>query len=94
MSRGIEVKQRDVKGVGYPGEWMPVRLFGGSQGPRDGLASQSIADVRILRDISIVIVVNKWVVVYGIVEKQRNHREKQAYHRVPLFGGRKQTGRL
>ena len=68
---GIQAKQRTIKRVRHPGEWMPVRLLGRGQRPRDGIGGQSLTEVRVVDDIAVIIVVHERVAVDRVVKRER-----------------------
>jgi hypothetical protein len=86
MPNGILAKQREVQFVLHPGKRMPVRSFGRSQCPPEGFPGQALTDVRILRDVTIVVIVYKRMAIDRVVERKRDHRENQAHDGCALFG--------
>ena len=91
MSRGIQVKQRAIQRVGDPGQRMPVRLLGRRQRPLESVGSQALAHVRIIDDVSVIVIIHKRMAVDRVVERQRDHRQQQADDLVPLPRIRKQA---
>ena len=83
---GILAKPREVQFVLHPGKRMPVRSFGRIQCPPEGFPGQTLTDVRILRDVTIVVIVYKRMAIDRVVERKRGHRENQAHDGCALFG--------
>ena len=75
----------------YPRQRMPVCLLRRSQRPTDCVNGQPLANVRILGDVAVIVVVYERMPIYGIVKRKRRYREKQAHHRIALFRGRKKA---
>src|ERR1700758_1756479 len=94
MSSRVHAKQRDVQSMRHPRERMPIGLLGGSGGPRNGVSGQSLTDVGVLSDVTVVVVINEGMVVDWVVESQSYDRQQQAHDRVALFSGREQAGRF
>ena len=67
MSRRIQAKQRAIERVRHPSQRMPVRLLRRGQGPRNRIGSQALADVRIIDDIAVVVIVHERMAIDGIV---------------------------
>jgi hypothetical protein len=86
MPNGILAKQREVRFVLDPGKRMPVRSFGRSPCPPEGFPAQTLTDVRILRDVTIVVIVYKRMAIDRVVERKRDHRENQAHDGCALCG--------
>ena len=82
---GILAKQREVQFVLHPGKRMPVRSFGRSQCPPEGFPGQTLTDVRILSDVTIVVMVYKRMAIDRVVERKRDHRENP-HDGCALFG--------
>ena len=91
VARGIQAEQRTIEGMRHPGERMPVRLFGRSQRPGESVRRQTLPDVRIVDDVTVVIVVREGMTIDRIVERERDHGEKQAHDGIALLGRRKQA---
>ena len=87
-------KQREIEGVRHPGERMPVRLLSRSQRPGEGFSSQALTNMGILSDVAVIVIIYKRVPIDGIVESQREHREKQTHNRIALLRRRKNNGRF
>lgn len=72
---------------------MPVRLLCGSEGPRDCVPAQAIVDVRIVDDVSVVVVIDERMPVNRVVESQRRRNYQKTQNCVALFGrGEKSWG--
>ena len=85
MPGGIQAKQRDIEGVRHPGERMPVGLLGRGQSPFESIGGQALTNVRVLGDVTVIVIVHEGMAIDGVVESQRYHREKQADDRVALL---------
>jgi hypothetical protein len=57
---------------------MPIRLVIGGESPFHGLPRQACPHMRVVRDISIIVVVEKLVVDNGVVEREHNEGQQQA----------------
>ena len=92
MSGRVHAKQRDIQSMRHPRERMPIGLLGGSEGPRNGASGQSLTDVRVLSDVTIIVVIDEGMAVDWVVQSQSCDRQQQAHDRVALFSGREQAG--
>ena len=91
MSCRIQAKQRAVERVRHPGQRMPVPLFAGSQGPEQRTCCQSLADMRILRDVAVVIVIDEWMASDWIVDRQCDNGQQKADYRISLLRRREKA---
>jgi len=87
VSCGVLMEQLIVERVRQPGERMPVSLLHGGEGPGDRVPGDTVSDVWILSDITIVIVVDERVTIDRVVERQRSHHEQETENYVALFRG-------
>ena len=55
MSGGIEMEELAIQCVREPGQWMPVSVVKGSEGPFHGIPGQSVLDLGILQNVNGVI---------------------------------------
>ncbi len=85
MPHGIQAVERAIERMRHPGKGMPVRLLGRSQRPGESVGGQALADVRILGDVTVIVVIHERVMVDRVVERQRDHREKQADDGIALL---------
>ena len=90
----ILMKQLPVERVRQPGQRMPVPLLGCSESPGDRLPGEAVVDVKILRDVTVVVVIDERVAVDRVVERESGDHEEKAKNDVALFGRREKTWRL
>ena len=64
MPAGLRSEHLNVQHMGQPGNRMPVAGLVGGKRPDDTLDRQAVLYVGIFTDIFIVIVVNKFIVLY------------------------------
>ena len=63
----ILMEQLPVERVRQPGERMPVSLLGCGESPGDRFPSEAVADMKILRDVAVVVVIDERVAVDRVV---------------------------
>ena len=85
VSGRILLEQLIIKRVRQPGERMPVSLLRGSEGPSDRVPAQPVADVRILGDIAVVVIIDEGMAVDRVIERQRGYHKQEAQNYVAFF---------
>jgi hypothetical protein len=69
MPGRIGVKKLIVERVRDPRQRMPVRLLGGRECPVDRFPAESRMNVRIVGDVSGIVVVDEGMLVNGVIER-------------------------
>src|SRR6266568_3848204 len=81
----IDAEQLVVECVRQPRKRMPVCLLGSGEGPGNGGRTQASADVWVVFDIAIVIVVGEGMLIDRVVDCQRHYHDQQAKNDAPLL---------
>src|ERR1039458_3831842 len=77
-SSGLEAEELTVQHMGKPGQRMPVAGVAGLKGPNNILPLQPALNMRILRDIIRVVIIDKGLPCDRHEDSQRGHGERQA----------------
>ncbi len=64
MTRRIHAEERNIKRMREPSDGMPICVLGRRECPLDGVGSQAVADMRIFRDVAIIVVVHERMLVH------------------------------
>ncbi len=86
VTSGVLAKELIVERVRQPREWMPVSLLLGSESPGDCVPTQAVADVRVLGDVAVVVIIDEGVAIDRVVERQTSRHEQEAQNYIALFG--------
>src|SRR5580700_7212675 len=76
---GIQSKQLVIHGMRDPSQRMPkLDVLEGSERPANCVPVQFRLDVRVRRDIKVVVIVDEWIMVDRVVKGDgRNHEDKR-----------------
>src|SRR5579862_509056 len=91
MSCSIEMEELVIQRMREPGQRMPISLLGRSERPTDRIPAEAGANVRILGDVTIVIVVDETMPVNRVIDRQRGHYEQKRKNKIPLLRRSKQA---
>ena len=70
---------------------MPVGLFGRGQSPGESASGQSLAYVRVLGDVTVIVVIYEGMPVDRVINCQCQNSQQQAQSRIALLGGREEA---
>src|SRR5208283_1430241 len=91
MPARIGPKELVIKGVGHPGQGVPVVVVVSGERPLDRFPLQSGLDVSIVRNVAIVINVGEGMMVHWIVKRDGCDDEEQAEEQCLLAGRVEET---
>ena len=92
MSGWVQAEKLAVERVGKPGQGMPVRHIVSGESPFHGRPRQARPDVRILRNVLIVVIAEETVVNHGVVRHKHNGGQQQTQQQRAFRRRLKQLG--
>src|SRR5271165_686071 len=78
MACRIQFEHLEIQFVRQPGHGMPVGLMEGCERPLYAVRVQSVPDVRIVRYVAVVVVVDEGVMDDGVIKREGHNREENA----------------
>jgi hypothetical protein len=78
MRAGISPEQFTIQHVRKPGQWVPIGGVTRGQGPLKSAESQALLDNVILRDVEMIVILNKFMIVNRPINKRRQADQRQS----------------
>ena len=68
---GIQTKQRAIQSMGHPGQRMPVCLLRRCYSPANGFERESLSNMEIPGDVTIIVIIHERVTVNRVIDRDR-----------------------